>query len=253
MSKTETTGEIGTASRIGKILRVVGLVVVIGLLSALVIFNVMKKPSYAEQVWDEGTTVGSTDAKHYFVMYTDLACPYCDVFSRAIKDHQEEFEQLLAEKSILFEVRVTDFLYKFGENGPEMSLWSAKGAECATQKGKFWDYYHQALSNLWDDYNSKGIGTSKTAPAITGMTEGYWVKVAKDAGMDEKEFSECMADEATEKAVDKKTERAYKAMAATGQGGMPFFNFEELKTSGFSETWGWKEVKQYFLAGLGEA
>lgn len=239
-------------NKVGKILRVAGLVLVAGLLFALVIFNVTKKPSYAEQVWDEGTTAGALDAEHYFVMYTDLACPYCDVFSRAIKDHEEEFEQLLAEKSILFEVRVTDFLYEYGESGPEMSRWSAKGAECATEKGKFWDYYHQALSNLWDDYNSKGIGVSKTSPAITGMTESYWIRVAEDAGMDGAEFSECMADEATAKAVEKKTEKTYKAMMNIGQGGMPFFNFEELKTSGFSETWGWTEVKQYFLAGLGE-
>ena len=237
---------------LGKIIRWVVMGGICFLLLGLIIYSSTKSKDFSEVVWDEGTTVGEMKSQHHFVMYTDLACPYCDIFSRAIQDNDEEFRQMIADKSILFEVRVSDFLYEYGEGKPDMSRWSAKGVECAKESNKFWDYYHQALKNLWNDYHSKGIGSSKNAPMITGMTEDYWVKVGVDVGMDETEMKECMASEETVAKVEQNAARAYKAMSATGQGGMPFFNFEKLKTSGFSDDWGWTEVKHYFMAGLGE-
>ena len=70
-------------------------------------------------------TVGSTDSPNLYVMYTDLMCPYCDVFSRVVMDHWDEFTAYLDEHHILFEVRLTDYLYEAVDS--EYSRASAEG------------------------------------------------------------------------------------------------------------------------------
>ena len=124
---------------IGKIIRTVALIAVGGFLIALVIFNVSSGSTAGEKAWDLRTTVGNHEAKNHFIMYTDLACPYCDVFSRAVMENEEEFQQLIAENDIMVEIRLMDFLYHYGENKPEMSKWSAEATVCATEKDKFRD------------------------------------------------------------------------------------------------------------------
>lgn len=232
--------------RIGRILRTLGLVVVGGFLLALIIFNVSTETPAGEKAWDIRTTVGNTDAKNHFIMYTDLACPYCDAFSRALMENEEEFEELIAEKDILVEVRLTDFLYRYGESAPEMSKWSAEATVCATEQDKFWDYYHGALKALWGDYHSKGIGVSKTAPAITGMTRDYWVKIGEKIGMDATELSDCMDSSETAATLDTRAEKTVRS----GAQGMPYFVEGKFTSSGFDNNWGWDEAKQYLVAGL---
>lgn len=235
----------------GKIVRSVVILALVALFIGLIIFNVNGKGSLAGKVWDERATLGSTEAKNYYVMYTDLACPYCDVFSRALLENEEEFRQDYVEgKDILYEVRVTDFLYEYGEHKPDMSRWSAKGVYCATAQDKFWDYYHAALQALYEDYHSKGIGVSKDSPEIKGMEETYWTeKVAKRAGVDNDEFQSCYASSDTLKAVEKNTQKTAQAI----QGGLPYFAFNKYTTSGFDNSWGWEYVKRYLDAGLEKA
>lgn len=231
-----------------KIARIVGLVI-IGALLLLVIIGAIaggSNTSHDSKVWDARTTVGNMNAKNYYVMYTDMACPYCSVFSRELMNHDEEFKRDYIEgQDILFEVRVTDYLYEYGEKSIGMSRWGATGVHCATQKDRFWDYYHQALKSLWDDYHSKGVGVSKTSPQIQDMTKDYWVKIAETIGLDSEEFSSCMNSGEALEAVEKNTAKAVKAAE-----GMPSFVFGKFRTSGFNDTWGWDYVKKYLDAGL---
>ncbi|MBQ6393727.1 thioredoxin domain-containing protein [Candidatus Saccharibacteria bacterium] len=230
-----------------KAIRIIALLVVAGLLIALMIFNMSSKPSNSETVWDERTTIGNIDAKNYYVMYTDLACPYCSVFSRLIMENEDEFKRDYIEgKDILYEVRVTDFLYEYGGNDIEMSRWGAEGVYCATKEDKFWEYYHGALKSLWDDYHSKGIGVSKTATPIDGMTRDYWVKIGEKIGFDKNEFSDCMSNSNTIQAIKDNTAKAAKIV----DGGLPYFVFGKFKTGGFDNNWDWSYVKQYLDAGL---
>ena len=233
-------------AKTGKILRILGLTLVGGFILALILFNVNTTPPASDKVWDIRTTVGTKDAKNLFVMYTDLACPYCDAFARIIMDNQEKFDQYIAENDILFEVRLTNFLYNYSEAHPEMSNWSAEGVVCATEKDKFWEYYHGAVKALWDDYHSKGIGDSKTAPMISGMTRDYWVDIGEKIGLDRKEFSDCMKSEATTKALNERTEK----VTRSGANGLPYFVEGNFSTSGFDNSWGWQEVREYLGAGL---
>lgn len=231
----------------GKWIRVAVLTIIAGFFIALFVFNSSQQPSNDKKVWDMATTTGNKEAKNLYVMNTDLACPYCDVFSRLIMENQEDFDKFIADNDILYEVRVTEFLYENGEHKPDMSRWSAKGIHCATKQNKFWEYYKAGIKALWDDYHSKGIGVSKTAPKIEGMEETYWTqKVAKAAGVDNEEFQTCYKDEATLKAVQDKTAK----MAKTVPSGLPYFVFNKWTQSGFDQSWDYSYVKQYLESGL---
>ncbi len=228
-----------------KAIRWIAIVLIVGLFFGLIIANVGNN-DHTDAVWDKATTIGKLDAKNYFIFYTDLACPYCDVFSRAIWENEEEFERDYIEgKNILYEVRVTDFLYEYGEHKPEMSRWGAEGVYCAANENKFWEYYHAALDALNEDYHSKGVGISKTAPMITDMTAEYWLNIGKKIGLSD-EFTSCFSEH---KMVDKIKENTAKA-ANQVQGGVPYFKFGKFTTGGFDTNWGWDYVKKYLNAGL---
>lgn len=247
-SKTEEhSNTVKKKSNIGKIARPLALICVVGLFLGVLILNASSEPSNEEQVWDMRTTIGNKDAKNYYVQYTDLACPYCDVFSRLLMENEDEFKKDYIEgKDILYEVRVTDFLYEYGDHAVDMSRWSAEGVYCATQEDKFWDYYHEALKSLWKDYHSKGIGVSKSAPGIKNMKKDYWVHIGEKIGLDKKSFSDCMDSDETVAAVEKNTEKASKKI----QGGLPYFVFGKFSTGGFDPNWDFSYARQYLDAGL---
>ena len=53
---------------LGKIIRGVALGGILFLILGLIIYNSTRETDFSEKVWDEGTTVGETKAKHHFVM-----------------------------------------------------------------------------------------------------------------------------------------------------------------------------------------
>lgn len=222
--------------------RIVAIVVVVLVFVGLIAISSSQKQAVVDKVWRTEMTVGSEDATRLYVMYTDLVCPYCDVFSRAVLDHWDEFLAFLDEHKILFEVRLTDTLYL--GNGYEMSRDSAEAAYCAARENKFWEYYHGAIQALWDDYHSKGIGSNKTATPITNLPSDYWQKIGHRAGLGD-DFDECIKTHATATEVEDATTKA----ARTAQG-MPTFIFGKFTTAGFSDTWGWEEVHAMLEAGL---
>jgi len=238
----ETT-EIKT-SNTGRIVRTVAIIGVIVLLFAVLIANSSIRRAPRDEVWNEATTVGNLDAKNYYVQYTDLMCPYCDYFSRAVLSHWDEFQQYLADNDILYEVRLTDYLYQ-GSN-IQASRDSAEAAYCAIREGKFWDYYHGALTALWDDYHSKGIGNSKTATPIKNMPDDYWLEIGHEAGLGE-QFDQCVANHETASELDRNTTRALQVAQ-----GMPYFQFNDFTMAGFDSSWGWDYVLRYLDAGLGK-
>ena len=63
-----------------KALRIIGIVAIISIILAAIITSMNTKPSNAEKVWDQAMTVGNLDAKNYFIVYSDLVCPYCVAF-----------------------------------------------------------------------------------------------------------------------------------------------------------------------------
>ena len=81
-------------SSVAKVFKTIGLVLVIVAILFIIIFSASLKPANSEKVWDEATTIGNIDAENYYIMYTDIMCPYCDIFSRLIIQQQDNFDIL---------------------------------------------------------------------------------------------------------------------------------------------------------------
>ena len=143
--------------------RVIAIGLAIVILFALIAYNAANpgKPNFV--AWNENMTLGDKEtAKHHYVMYTDLFCPYCDKFSLAVKAHKDEFQkEYLEDKGVYFEIRMTRMNYVSHKS--ENSKNAAEGSYCAAKQNKFWDFYYTMLDKLWADYFSKGIGVSKEA------------------------------------------------------------------------------------------
>lgn len=224
-----------------KIIRIVALCLVGGLILSAIIFSSAKKPSIAEKVWDERATVGNLEAKNYYIMYTDIMCPYCDVFTREVIENEDDFNKFVEDNNILFEVRVTDMLYDSVGSG--YSRESAVATYCAKNEDRFFDYYHAAIMQLYEDYHSKGIGDSKTSPQIKDLPEDYWVEIGKKIGLSE-EFENCYKNGETLDEVIKNTTKA-----ETLANGLPYFDLNGEGIAGYDSSWGWETLME---AGLRE-
>ncbi len=225
-----------------KTFRIIGIIVIVGVIIASIITSISAKPSNAEKVWDQRTTLGNLEAKNYFIVYSDLICPYCVAFENALFENEEKFQKYLEENDILFEVRLSDFLYEYGETNPINSRYSAIGAYCARDAGKFWDYYNKAISKVWNDYY-KSSGKS-AASKMSNLGKDYWINIGKEVGLGE-DFTSCVQSETPLEEIKANAEKTTKLAR-----GMPYFKFNEYTSSGFDLSWGWEHALMYFQAGL---
>lgn len=226
-----------------KILRIGGVVVVIAILIAAIAFSMApKESSNSDKVWDESMTIGNLNAKNYFIIYSDLVCPYCIAFENAIVENEGEFQKYIKENDVLVEVRLSDFLYEYGETNPIHSRYSAIATYCAKNEGKFWDYYNLAVTTIWNDY-FKSLGKS-AFKNMASIGQEYWTNIGHKVGLGEK-FDNCVEKQEPLDEIKKNAEKSAKLA-----NGMPYFKFNNYTSSGFDLSWGWEYVKMYFQAGL---
>ena len=225
-----------------KALRIIGVIAVIVILIAAIVASMNKKPSNSERIWDEQMTIGNIEAENYFIIYSDLVCPYCVAFENAIVENEEAFKKYIEENDILVEIRLSDFLYEYGESHSPNSRYSALATYCAKNEGKFWDYYNLAITTVWRDF-FKDSGKSAFSRMST-LGKDYWISIGKKAGLGD-EFATCVKEETTLPEIQKNAEKSSKLI-----NGMPFFKFNSYTSSGFDLSWGWEYVLMYFQAGL---
>ena len=220
----------------------VGIFAVAIAIIAAIMASINAKTPISEKVWYEEMTLGDMDAKNYFVIYSDIACPYCIAFENAMIEHKDELMGYLKEKDILIEVRATDFLYEYGESKPIESRYAAVATYCAKKEGKFWDFYDKAVTTVWNDYfkeSGKGAFTE-----FNKNGKDYWVEMGKSVGLGE-EYEQCVMEDETLNEVETDAERMAKQV-----NGLPYFKFNDFISSGFDLSWGWDFVLKYFEAGL---
>mgnify|MGYP001006806909 FL=1 len=237
-----------TNSLLGRLVRFSVIFIIVILFLSIALTSAPKNQDL-NGIRDERTILGDKKAKNHYIMMTDIMCPYCDVFSRLAMENQEKFDKYLKDHDIVFEVRVTDFLY---ENNMDKRGFSRMGAEaiaCATDQNRFWDYYHQAIRRLWQDYHSKGIGSSKNAPAIKDLIPAYWESIASDVKLDNS-FKSCLSEHKMLETVKQNTADATTLMLRHNLGGMPSFKFNNFTSSGFDTNWDYNYVERYLAAGL---
>ena len=225
----------------GKILRVGVLILVVGLIVAAIVASMNQKPSNAEKVWYEEMTMGSLEAENYFVIYSDIACPYCIAFENALVEHHDELEAYLEQNDILLEVRIADFLYQYGETRPIQSREAAVATYCAKEQGKFWDYYNHAVTRVWDEYFVRGKDAYDSFKKVDSK---YWLEIGKEVGLGD-EFVSCVEGQETLETVVADAQKMTRMVS-----GMPYFKFNDYVLSGFDLSWGWEYVLMYFEAGL---
>lgn len=226
-----------------KILRVFGIIAVVAVIIAAIVASMTAKPSsHKDNIWDTAMTVGDENAKNYFIIYSDIVCPYCVAFENAIIEHEDEFKQYIKDNDILVEIRLSDFLYEYGETNPIHSRYSALATYCAKNEGKFWEYYDKAITAAWNDF-FKGSGKNAFSK-MNKLGQEYWTKLGKDIGLGET-FETCIKEEQPLEEIEANAEKSAKLA-----NGMPYFKFNNYTTSGFDLSWGWDYVKMYFEAGL---
>lgn len=226
----------------GRLARVIGLVLLSVAFLAIIFVSMNTKVPNSEKVWYPEMTTGNMDAKNYFVIYSDIACPYCIAFENAIIENKEEFETYIEENDVLVEIRVADFLYEFGESNPIESQYGAEAIYCAKDAGKFWDYYELAVTKVWNEY-FKNAGKSAFSE-FNKLGKDYWIEIGEEVGLDE-DFARCVNDDRVLDAVMGDAKKMTRMVT-----GMPYFKFNNYVLSGFDLSWGWDRVVTYFDAGL---
>ena len=225
-----------------KIARIAGIVAILVLIVAAMVISFNHKIPNSEKIWDKETVVGDVNADNYFIIYSDIVCPYCVAFENAIIEHQSEFEKYIRENNVLIEVRLSDFLYEYGQTNPIASRHSAEAVYCAKKEGKFWDYYDHIIPAVWNGY-FKNSGKNAFAE-LNAMGKDYWIKLGKEIGLGD-DFENCVKNDET---LDEVIEIAAKTVKQIN--GMPYFKFNNYVSSGFDLSWGWEYVKMYFDSGL---
>ena len=225
-----------------KAARIIGVVAIVILLFAAIITTMNAKPNNSEKIWDEAMTIGNPEAKNYFVIYSDIVCPYCVAFENAIVEHEEEFQQYLEDHDILLEIRLSDFLYEYGESNPINSRYSAVASYCARNQGKFWDYYNLVISTIWNDY-FKSSGKSALAK-MSKLDKNYWIDLGKKVNLGE-EFETCVENDEPLAEIRERAAKTAKLVQ-----GLPAFKLNSYSPPGFSLEGTWEDVKAYFDEGL---
>lgn len=223
-------------------LRVFGVIAVIALIIVAIVASVTRKTPNSEIVWDKEMTVGNMEAENYFIVYSDFACPYCFAFENAIIDHEEDFKNYISRNDILLEVRLSDFMYQYGEAHSIQSRYGAVATYCAKNEGKFWEYFYLGMKKVWHEF-FKDSGKMAFGD-YNKLEKDYWIKIGKEIGLGET-FETCVKSDETLPdvlAAAKKTEKLVT--------GMPHFKFNKFTTGGFDLGWGWDYVVRYFEAGL---
>ena len=227
-----------------KAFRIIGIIAIIGIIVAAIVASMNAKPSNSEIVWDTATTIGNPDAKNYFIIDSDLVCPYCIAFENAIVENEDEFQDYIKQNDILVEVRLSDFLFEYGESNPINSRYSAVATYCAKDEGKFWDYYNLAVTTVWNDY-FKDLGKGAFTK-MNSLTKDYWINIGKKVGLSDN-FESCVKNDAPLAEIKENAKKTAKLAD-----GMPYFKLNNYTSSGFDLSWGWDYVKMYFEAGLGK-
>ena len=226
----------------GKVFRIIGVVAVLGILIAAIVTSMTHKTPNSEIVWDKDMTVGNMDAKNYYIIYSDIACPYCLAFENAIIEHEDEFKEYIEKNDILVEVRLSDFMYEYGQSQSIQSRYSAEAIYCAKNEGKFWDYYNNLIVKVWNGW-FKDSGKA-AYNEFNKIEKEYYIKLGKEVGLGET-FETCVENEEPLADIVKNAQKMVKLVD-----GMPHFKFNNYTPSGFDLNWGWEYVKLFFDAGL---
>lgn len=234
--------EENQSKKAGKVIRIIGILAIVGIIIAAMIVGLSHNTNEAKKVWDQDTITGNPDAENHFIIYSDIVCPYCVAFENAIIEHEDEFQKYIKENDILVEVRLSDFLYEYGQSNPISSRYSAEAVYCAKKEGKFWDYYNYVIPYVWNNYFA--VSGKNAFMELNTKKKDFWINIGKEIGFGQ-DFENCVKnDEPLDEII------AVAAKMVKQIDGLPYFKFNKYISSGFDLSWGWDYVEMYFDSGL---
>src|SRR3990172_1593028 len=154
--------------------------IAVGILAAIILtgYLVSRIPE-VESVYGEGDPVkGARQARVRIVEYSDFQCPAC-------RKAQEPLKRILEEYGQTVQIIFNDFPLVTAHPN---ALPAAESAQCAYSQQRFWEY-HDLLFEGQDIW----------APAID--PQPYFLDYAKDTGLNIEQFTRCIENRETQKAV----------------------------------------------------
>ena len=116
-------------------------------------------------IQDSEYIAGNKDAKVQIIESSDFECPYCSRHSATVEKLRDEYGDKIA---LVFR----HFPLSFHPNAPK----AAMAAECAGEKGKFWEMHDKIFE----------------ASANKEMSVEKWKSLATEFGLDATQFNECL-------------------------------------------------------------
>ena len=138
-------------------------------------------------VTDEDHARGPKDAKVTIVEYSDFQCPFCSRFHESMQEVMKNYE---GKVRWVYRHFPLDSIHPYARQASEAT-------ECANDQGKFWEYNDKLFANQ-----------QSIAPA-------YFTTLAKELGLDEKTFGDCLS---SGKYKDKVEKQLQEGLAAGVQG-----------------------------------
>lgn len=133
------------------------------------------------KIYDTDAIWGNKDAPYTLIAFVDYQCPFCNDVYKNLKELEKDYIATGKVKVIF-----RDFPLKMHSNAKIF----ASAVECARQQGKFWE-----MADLVFESNNK----SEEA-AVDG-----WVETLK---LNKENFTACIDDSLTDKAIEKDMEEA---------------------------------------------
>jgi protein-disulfide isomerase len=150
-----------------------------------------------------GPGLGPAAARVLLIVYSDYQCPFCRNASGWLRRLAEEYPR---------EVRVIHKHFPLTIH-PQAFL-AARAANCADWQGRFWDYHDRLF-------------------AVRDLTEPMLIKYARELGLDELDFEQCLEADASREAVLADLQEA----RALGLPGTPAFllNGKQINAQSFDQ------------------
>lgn len=135
-------------------------------------------------------TIGNKDAKVTLFEYGDYKCPSCGKF------HQEAEKQIQKDFVDTGKVKLVFRTYPY--IGPDSGK-AVRGAYCSNDQGKFSAYHDAVYNYMWDTYYKDGQFKYEIEDVLTNEV---LTNIAGKRGINESEFSACVASDKFNKYVD---------------------------------------------------
>jgi protein-disulfide isomerase len=163
-----------------------------------IITDMNPNPNKTPVVTEKDHILGSITAPVKVVVYTDFECPYCKVFHNSILDLSKDY---IAQNKVAFIYRSFPLDQLHSQARGE-----AQASECAAKLGgndKYWQYVNKIMESTHSN---------------NSLDMSLLPKFATDLGLNEKDFTACLAD----KTVADKINEVQAAGQDAGAQGTPY-------------------------------